>query len=116
MRAHVFLCMLAYYVMWHMRRALAPMLFDDHERDAAAAARISPVAPAKVSAAARKKAASRRTAEGYPVHSFRTLLQDLATLARNVVHIGDAPPTVMLTRPTNLQQAIFNKLALSLAV
>ena len=114
-RAHVFLCMLAYYVMWHMRQALAPLLFDDHERDAAAAARISPVAPPKVSVAARKKAASRLTAEGYPVHSFRTLLQDLATLARNVVRIGNAPPTVMLTRPTNTQQAIFNKLGISVA-
>jgi hypothetical protein len=114
-RAHVFLCMLAYYVMWHMRQALAPLLFDDHQRDAAAAARISPVAPPKVSVAARKKAASRLTAEGYPVHSFRTLLQDLATLARNVVHIGNAPPTVMLTRPTNTQQAIFNKLGISVA-
>jgi hypothetical protein len=115
-RAHVFLCMLAYYVMWHMRQALAPLLFDDHERDAAAGARISPVAPAKVSVAARKKAASRRTVEGHPVHSFRTLLQDLATLARNVVHIGDAPPTVMLTRATHIQQAIFNKLGISVAV
>jgi hypothetical protein len=115
-RAHVFLCMLAYYVMWHMRQALAPLLFDDHERDAAAGARISPVAPAKVSVAARKKAASRRTVEGHPVHSFRTLLQDLATLARNVVNIGDAPPTVMLTRATHIQQAIFNKLGISVAV
>jgi hypothetical protein len=115
-RAHVFLCMLAYYVMWHMRQALAPLLFDDHERDAAAAAPISPVAPAKLSVAARKKAASRRTVEGHPVHSFRTLLQDLATLARNVVHIGDAPPTVMLTRATHIQQAIFNKLGISVAV
>ncbi|GAC1342472.1 MAG: IS1634 family transposase [Bradyrhizobium sp.] len=114
-RAHVFLCMLAYYVMWHMRQALAPMLFDDHDHSAAAAARTSPVAPAKVSAAARKKAASRKTADGYPVHSFRTLLQDLATLARNIVRIGDAPPTIMLTRPTKLQQVIFDKLAIPLA-
>jgi hypothetical protein len=115
-RAHVFLCMLAYYVMWHMRQALAPMLFDDHDRRAAAAARTSPVAPAKVSAVTKNKAASRRTADGYPVHSFRTLLQDLATLARNVVRIGDARSTVVLTRPTNLQQAIFNKLAIPIAV
>jgi hypothetical protein len=78
------------------------MLFDDHDRSAAAAARTSPVAPAKVSAAAKNKAASRRTVDGYPVHSFPTLLQDLATLARNVVRIGDARATAMLTRPTNL--------------
>jgi hypothetical protein len=49
------------------------------------------------------------------VHSFRTLLQDLATLARNIVRIGDAPTTVMLTRPTKLQQEIFNKLAIPVA-
>jgi hypothetical protein len=114
-RAHVFLCMLAYYVMFHMRQALAPMLFDDHDRRAAAAARTSPVAAAKVSTAAKRKAASRTTADGHKVHSFRTLLQDLATLARNRVRIGDAPPAVVLTSPTKLQQAIFRKLAIPLA-
>ena len=88
-RAHVFLCMLAYHLIWHMRHALAPLLFDDHDRSAAAAAaaRTSPVAPAQVSPAAKNKAASRQTADGHPVHSFRTLLQDLATLTRNVVRI-----------------------------
>jgi hypothetical protein len=114
-RGHVFLCMLAYYVTWHMRQALAPMLFDDHDRGGATGARTSPVAPAEVSVAAKHKAASRHTADGYPVHSFRTLLQDLATLARNIVRIGDAPTTVMLTRPTKLQQEIFNKLAIPVA-
>jgi Transposase DDE domain len=113
-RAHVFLCMLAYYVMFHMRQALAPMLFDDHDRNAAA--RTSPVAAAKVSTATKRKAASRMTDDGQKVHSFRTLLQDLATLARNVVRVGDAPPTVVLTSPTKLQQAIFSKLAIPLAV
>ena len=73
-RAHVFLCMLAYHVIWHLRRALAPLLFDDHDRDAAAAQRASPVAAARVSPAARAKARTRRTADGQPVHSFRTLL------------------------------------------
>jgi hypothetical protein len=82
-RAHVFLCMLACYVMFHMRQALAPMLFDDHDRRAAAAARTSPAAAAKVSVVAKRKAASRMTADGHKVHSFRILLQDLATLARN---------------------------------
>jgi hypothetical protein len=114
-RGHVFLCMLAYYVIWHMRQALAPMLFEDHDRSAAAAARTSPVAAAKVSEAAKKKAATRRTIDGAPVHSFRTLLQDLATLARNVVRIGEAPTTVMLTRPTKLQQEIFDTLAIPTA-
>ena len=79
-RAHVFLCMLAYYVAWHMRQALAPLLFDDHDKENAGKGRPSPVAPAKVSAAAKAKAASRRTGDGLPAHSFRTLLQDLGTL------------------------------------
>ena len=65
-RAHVFLCMLAYHLEWHMRRALAPMLFDDHQRDAAE--RLSPVAKAKVSPAARRKAAAKKTDDGLPWH------------------------------------------------
>ncbi len=114
-RAHVFLCMLAYYLIWHMRQALAALLFDDHDRGAVAAARTSPVAPAKISAAAKTKAASRHTANGRPVHSFRTLLQDLATLARNIVRLGDAPPAAMITSPTAIQQAVFDALAIPLA-
>lgn len=114
-RAHVFLCMLAYHVIWHMRQALAPLLFDDHDRAAAAAARTSPVAPARVSRAAKAKAESRTSAAGRPVHSFRTLLQDLATLARNIVRLGDAPTVVMLTRPTALQQGAFDRLGTTLA-
>ncbi len=113
-RAHVFLCMLAYHLIWHMRQALKPLLFDDHDRDAAEAARPSPVAAAKVSNAARRKAAARQTDGGQPVHSLRTLLQDLGTLARNLVRIGDAPGFVMLTTPTALQQAVFEALAVPL--
>ena len=89
-RAHVFLCMLAYYVVWHMKRDLAPMLFKDDDPEAAAAQRSSPVAKAKVSPAARRKAIDKRTEDGQPVHSFRTLLQDLANLTRNSVRFGDA--------------------------
>ena len=114
-RAHVFLCMLAYYLIWHLRRAWAELLFDDHDRAAAAAARPSPVAAAKVSPAAQSKAASKRTAEGRPVHSFRSLLHDLATLTRNLVRFGDAPPVVMLARPTALQQHAFDRLAIAIA-
>src|SRR6202165_2564202 len=105
---HVFLCMLAYYVIWHMRRALAPMLFDDHDRPAAATARPSPVAAAKVSTAAAAKAATKRTSDGSPVHSFKTLLQDLATLTRNSVRFGDALPAIVLARPTQIQQRAFD--------
>ena len=115
-RAHVFLCMLAYYVVWHMRKALAPLLFDDHDKDNARKGLSSPVAPAKVSAAAKAKAASRKTADGLPVHSFRTLLQDLATLTRNTVRLGDAPPANLLASPTPIQQQVFAKLEVPLTL
>ncbi len=115
-RAHVFLCMLAYYVVWHMRKALAPLLFDDHDKDNAGKARASPVAPARASAAAKAKAASRKTADGHPVHSFRTLLQDLATLTRNTVRLGDAPPADLLASPTPIQQEVFDKLEVPLTL
>ena len=114
-RAHVFLCMLAYYVAWHMRRKLAPLLFEDHDRQAAAAARASPVAVAEVSPAARAKARARKTEDGEPVHSFRTLLADLATLTRNTVRFGDALPMTVLSRPTPIQQRAFDLLGVALA-
>ena len=113
-RAHVFLCMLAYSIVWHMRQALVPMLFDDHDRETAKAARRSPVAKAEVSQAAKAKAATKRTDDGKPVHSFRTLLQDLATLTRNIVRIGGDTPTPILARPTPIQQKVFNLLAVPL--
>jgi hypothetical protein len=113
-RAHVFLCLLAYHVQWHMRQALAALLFDDHDRQSAAAARPSPVVAAKVSPAATAKATSKRTADGQPVHSWRSLLQDLATLTRNTVRLGDAPPITLLTRPTPPQQDVFHRLGLAL--
>ena len=97
-RAHVFLCLLAYYVEWHMRRRLAPLLFDDHDPNGAP--RPSVVAPAKVSRAAQQKAQSKRTADGLPVHSFRTLLEDLATIVRNQVvpKLPGARPFTIVTR------------------
>jgi hypothetical protein len=113
-RAHVFLCMLAYHVLWHLRRALAPLLFEEHDRVAAEAQRASPVAAARVSPAARAKAQTRRTANGQPAHSFRTLLQDLATLTRNTVRLGDAPPLTLLSRPTPLHQDVLHRLGLAL--
>jgi transposase len=81
-RAHIFLCLLAYYVEWHMRRAWAPLLFEDEELLADRPTR-DPVAPARASASVRAKKASRTTPEGLPVHSFRTLLDDLSTRCRN---------------------------------
>jgi hypothetical protein len=111
-RAHVFLCMLAYYVEFHMRRRLAPILFDDHDRPAAAAERQSIVAPAKRSPAAMRKAASRRTDDGMPVHSFRSLLADLATLALNKVSLPSNPKYRfdLPTEPTPLQARAFQLL------
>jgi transposase len=102
-KAHVFLCMLAYYVEWHMRPALAPLLFDDEDPEAAQAQRTSIVAPAQRSTSAQQKAASKRTADGSPVHSFRTLLADLATLTRNRVRMGERTFD-MLATPTAVQE------------
>ena len=114
-RAHVFLCMLAYYVEWHMRQKLQPLLFDDEDKASAAALRSSIVAPAMRSPRARGKDQSKRTDDGLPVHSFRTLLADLATLAKNRVRTSGAKDAefYMLTRPTPLQQRAFELLGAS---
>lgn len=102
-RAHVFLCLLAYHLEWHLRQALAPLL-DDHERAAAAAERHSPVAKAKPSPAARRKAQTQRTDDALPVHSFRSLMADLATLTRNTVRFGRDHTTTLLATPTEIQR------------
>ena len=114
-RAHVFLCMLAYYVEWHMRVRLKSMLFDDEHLDAASASRASPVVKAVRSAHARAKDASKTADDGLPLHSFRTLLQDLGTLAYNVTHTTLNPEVkiVITTRPTPLQAKAFELLALN---
>lgn len=115
-RSHVFLCLLAYYVEWHMRRALAPLLFDDDDRDHARAERRSIVAPAQRSTRAQRKATTKRTDAGEPVHSFQTLLQDLATIAKNRIQPKDssAPAFDVITRPTPLQQRALDLLGVSL--
>lgn len=114
-RAHVFLCMLAYYVEWHMRRALAPILFDDHDRPAAARARRSIVAPAQRSPAALRKAAAKQTDDGLPVHSFQTLIADLATITRNTMALANSPDATFVLFPqlTPLQARAFQLLAVS---
>ena len=111
-RAHVFLCMLAYHLEWHMRQALAPMLFDDHDRVAGEALRSSPVAKAQPSPAARRKAKTKRTDDGLPVHSFRTMLAALATLTRNTARLASAQTMTILTTPTQIQQRAFDLLGL----
>ena len=112
-RAHVLLCMLAYYLEWHMRQALAPILFDDHQRAEAAAARSSIVAPAQRSKAAHRKAATKRTADGLPVHSFQSLLAELATFTRNTMAMAAAPHDTFLLypQPTPTQLRAFELLA-----
>jgi len=115
-RAHVLLCMLAYHLEWHMRQALAPMLFDDHDRTAGEALRASPVAKAQPSPAAKRKATTKRTDDGLPVHSFRTLLADLATLTRNTVRLGRAATFPVLATPTEIQRRALELLALQLAL
>jgi hypothetical protein len=99
-RSHVFLCMLAYYVEWHMRQALKPLLFDDdHDKAAADAARRSIVAKAKRSQAADRKALTKRTDDGLAVHSFRSLLSDLATVTQNTMAMVGEPGTAFVLYP-----------------
>ena len=114
-RAHVFLCMLAYYVEWHMRQRLKPMLFDDEQLDLASASRASAVAKAVRSEHAKDKDASKTADDGLPLHSFRTLLKDLGTLAYNVTHTRLNPDAkiVITTRPTPLQAKAFELLGLN---
>jgi Transposase DDE domain len=114
-RSHVFLCMLAYYVEWHMRRALAPILFEDDDPQAAAAARNGIVSPAGRSPKAKSKDFLKRTEDGTPVHSFQTLLKDLATLTKNEVRVGQQT-LHMLATPTAVQQRALELLKVAAAV
>ncbi len=105
-RAHILLCMLAYYVEWHMRQAWAPLMFAD--TDQAAKATRDPVAPAKRSAAAQRKAQSKVIDDGQPAHSFATLMTEMATIVRNTCRTPsadpDAPTFELLTTATAHQQ------------
>ncbi len=89
-RAHIFLCMLAYYVQWHMSEAWRPLLFADQDQQAKASR--DPVAPAKRSQAAMQKVHAKSLDDGSPVHSFRTLLKHLGTIVRNTCRCPDAGP------------------------
>lgn len=103
-RAHVFLCMLAYYVEWHMRQALAPILFQDHEKSAAANERKSIVAPAKRSLHADTKAKTKLTQDGDRVSSFRSCLSSLATITRNHIAAPGLPTFQKISTPTKAQR------------
>lgn len=115
MRAHVFLCMLAYYVEWHMRQKLAPILFDDDQRQAAEAQRRSVVQKAPRSQVARQKEATKRTADALPVHSFQSLLEHLGTLTENRVRIPQTTAYYyMHSLPTAVQARALELLGISL--
>ena len=111
-RGHVLLCMLAYYVEKHMRRRLAPLLFQDDDPAAARAQRDTPVEPARISDRAQRKAATKTTQDGFPAHSFRTLLGDLSSLALNLVVLPTQHKTAITvtTKPTQLQSQAFHLL------
>jgi hypothetical protein len=115
-RAHIFLAMLTYYVEWHMRQLLAPMLFDDHDRANANSDRPSIVAPARRSEAAERKARTKRTDDQTPVHSFQTLLTDLSTITINTIRAAPTCDTTFdkITRPTPLQQQALDLLQVRL--
>jgi hypothetical protein len=119
-RAHVLLCMLAYHLEWHMRRTLAPVLFDDGDKVAAEARRASPVAKAVISKAAETKARARLTdpahGEALPVHSFRTLLADLGTLTRNTICFGGKSLVTVPAKPTAVQTRALQLLGAELGV
>ena len=115
-RAHVLLCMLAYYVEWNMRAQLAPLLFDDDDPAGAEVERRSAVAAAQPSPAARRKASTKRTAGGRPVHSFQSLLKDLATITKNLVriHLPGVETFSSMTLPTDIQEEVFRLLGVRL--
>lgn len=122
-RAHILLCMLAYYVEWHMRRSLASILFDEEEREVAEALRNSVVCPARRSPKSQRKAQRKRTDDGDPVHSFQTLFKDLATIVKNRVHlktVPDGPGSLSefdtVTIPTPSQRRAFDLLGVPLVM
>jgi hypothetical protein len=113
-RAHMFLRMLSYYISWHMKQKLAPILFQDNDKPAAAAKRTSPVAAAQRSDQALNKAARKRTDDDYPVHSFTSLLADLGTICANRIQpTDDLPAFTKTTTPTPLQRRAFDLLGVS---
>ena len=107
--------MLAYHLEWHLRRRLAPVLFQDDDPAAAAAERSSPIQEASVSPKAQRKSARKRTENGFPVHSLDTLMGDLATLTLNQLSLPGQPESVFLTltQPTPLQAEVFRLLEIN---
>jgi len=113
-RAHMFLRMLSYYISWHMKQALAPILFQDNDKPAAAAKRSNPVGPAQRFNEALAEAARKRATDDTPVHSFTSLLADLATICANQVQPAeDTPAFTKITSPTPVQRRAFELLDVS---
>ncbi|MEA2915602.1 MAG: hypothetical protein QOJ15_7683 [Bradyrhizobium sp.] len=114
-RAHVFLCMLAYHVEWLLREALAPLLFHDTELEAARAQRQSPVAKTEPSETVEAKKATKRSADGHPVMSFAGLMAHLGTLTRNTMRVPLRPKHrfTLFSKLTPLQQAAFDLLQIN---
>lgn len=113
-RAHIFLCMLAYYVQWHMRKALSPVLFQDDELEGARWTRDA-VAKAEPSRSARTKKSAKQTDDGWPVHSLRTLLSELGTRCKNTCRAGEAKHIIrfeQLTEASPFQEHVFGLLEL----
>lgn len=108
-RAHIFLCMLAYHVEWHLRKALRPLLYTEEDPQAAEALRDSPVGPAQTTKTTRRKKTNRQTTDGLPVHSYQGLLSHLATLCLNRIQAAGAT-FQQTTTPTPLQQEAFDLL------
>ena len=105
-RSYVFLCMLAYYVEWHMRKSLATVLFDYDDKSECDTLRSSVVAPAQRSPRAKRKASTKLTDDNMPVHSFQTLLKDLATIVKNRIKpkLLDNNTFDRITQPTSLKK------------
>jgi len=113
-RAHIFLCMLSYYLEYHMRKFLAPLFFEDEEPDEGRKTR-DPVKPAKLSASAKRKKRIRLTPDGFEIHSFQTLFAELATRSRNRCRVKSdlaGPTFYQLSEPTPLHKRAFRLLGL----
>jgi transposase len=114
-KSHVLLCFLAYHVEWHMRQALAPLLFAEDDPAGAQQKRVSVVASVKKSDSAKRKATTKRSSDNLPIHSFSSLLEDLATITQNTIQLQSGLPCFeKMTRPTPFQQRVFQLLQVTL--
>ncbi len=116
-KGHIFLCFLAYYVEWHMRQALAPILFEEEDQENSESSDLEQLLKYQPSPIAKQKAGNKRNQENLPVHSFSTLLDDLATITHNKIQINLQEERVTfdkITQPTQLQQKALDLLGVSL--